>query len=98
VASGDDDLPKRDLFGERRRKHENRVMAGAGVRNEDDNGDGDINDGDDQMGDLESDEVDDEEEDTESGGDPENEFYKQAEKLRAARRDSKAATYSSNSR
>ncbi|WJX44316.1 hypothetical protein P8452_31306 [Trifolium repens] len=97
VASGDDDLPKRDLFGERRRKHENRVMAGAGVRNEDDNGDGDINDGDDQMGDLESDEVDDEEEDTESGGDPENEFYKQAEKLRAAKRASKAATYSSNS-
>ncbi|WJX50419.1 hypothetical protein P8452_36723 [Trifolium repens] len=97
VASGDDDLPKRDLFGERRRKHENRVMAGAGVRTEDDNGDGDIDDGDDQMGDLESDEVDDEEEDTESGGDLENEFYKQAEKLRAAKRDSKAATYSSNS-
>ncbi|GAU46099.1 hypothetical protein TSUD_95710 [Trifolium subterraneum] len=90
VASGDDDLPKRDLFGERRRKHEDRVMAGAGVKTEDDNGD--MDDGDDQMDDLESDE-----EDTESGGDSENEFYKQAEKLQAAKRASKAATYSSNS-
>ncbi|MCH85444.1 something about silencing protein 10-like [Trifolium medium] len=49
------------------------------------------------MDDLESHEVDDEEEDSESGGDSENEFYNQAEKLRAAKRASKNATYSSNS-
>ncbi|CAJ2654207.1 unnamed protein product [Trifolium pratense] len=90
VASGDDDLPKRDVFGERRRKHEVRVMAGAGVKTEDDNGD-------DQMDNLESHEVDDEEEDSESGGDSENELYNQAERLQALKRASKTATYSSNS-
>jgi len=91
VASGDDDLPKRDAIRERREKHENRVMAGAGVTIEDDN-----DDGDDQMDDLVSHEVG--EEDIESGGDSENEFYKQVEKLQAAKRAAKAVTYSTSSR
>lgn len=91
VASGDDDLPKRDAIGERRERHEKRVMAGAGVTIEDDN-----DDGDDQMDDLVSHEVG--EEDIESGGDSENEFYKQVEKLQAAKRAAKAVTYSTSSR
>lgn len=90
VASGDDDLPKRDAIGERRERHEKRVMAGAGVTIEDDNDD------DDQMDDLVSHEVG--EEDIESGGDLENEFYKQVEKLQAAKRAAKAVTYSTSSR
>ncbi|QCD83129.1 U3 small nucleolar RNA-associated protein 3 [Vigna unguiculata] len=87
VVSGDDDLPKRDEIGERRRKHELRVLAGAGINTEDD----DDNDEDDQMGgDLGPDEVEDADDDAGSG-DSENEFYKQVEQLRAAKLAAKEA-------
>ncbi|KAK7319816.1 hypothetical protein RJT34_04544 [Clitoria ternatea] len=93
VVSGDDDLPKRDEFGERRRKHELRVLAGAGITTEDDD---DV-----QMGDLEHDAVadgdDDVVEDGVESGDSENEFYKQVEQLRAAKLAAKAGTYSRSS-
>lgn len=93
VVSGDDDLPKRDDIGERRRKHELRVLAGAGITTEDDdNGDGNGND--DQMGDLGPNEVINE--DDAGSGDSENEFYKQVEQLRAAKLAAKAETYSRN--
>ena len=69
MISGDDDLPKRDDIGERRRKHELRVLAGAGINSEDDVVDEVDNfevDGDDDMGDGDT-------------GDSEDEYYKQAE-------------------
>lgn len=86
MISGDDDLPKRDDIGERRRKHELRVLAGAGVKTEDD-------DSEDQMDDVGPNEVTDEEDD-DGSGDSENEFYKQVEQLRAAKLAAKAETYS----
>lgn len=85
MASGDDDLPKRDGILNRRRQHEVRVLAGASVKTEDDKGDDD-----DQMTDLGAHKVDDKKV-TESGGDPENEVYKQAETLLAAKRAAKSA-------
>lgn len=91
VVSGDDDLPKRDEIGERRRKHELRVLAGAGIKTEDD----DESDRDDQMGgDLGPDEVEDADDDEVGSGDSENEFYKQVEQLRAAKLAAKAEAYS----
>ncbi|KAG2409111.1 uncharacterized protein HKW66_Vig0039330 [Vigna angularis] len=93
VVSGDDDLPKRDEIGERRRKHELRVLAGAGIKTEDD----DDSDRDDQMGgDLGPDEVEDADDDDNGSGDSENEFYKQVEQLRAAKLAAKAEAYSRN--
>ncbi|KAK7252078.1 hypothetical protein RIF29_35788 [Crotalaria pallida] len=92
VVSGDDDLPKRDDIGERRRKHELQVLAGAGIKTEDD---GD-NDNDDEINDVGSDEVSDEEDDVENG-DSENEFYKQVERQRAEKLAAKAAIYSRKS-
>ncbi|CAK8577573.1 unnamed protein product [Lathyrus sativus] len=86
VASGDDDLPRRDDSHNRRWEHEERVLTGAGVKTEDDNGDAD----DDQMTDLGSHKLDDKKV-TESRGDPENDVYKQAENLLAAKRAAKAA-------
>ncbi|XP_019424248.1 PREDICTED: something about silencing protein 10 isoform X2 [Lupinus angustifolius] len=91
VVSGDDDLPKRDDIGERRRKHELQVLAGAGVKNEDD----DVADDDNEMNDVGSDEVSDEEDDVENE-DSENEFYKQVEQQRAEKLAAKAASYSRN--
>ncbi|XP_045829414.1 something about silencing protein 10-like [Trifolium pratense] len=66
AVSGDDDLPQRDGFGERRRKYESRVLAGTGITTEDNNSD-------------------------------DNDFYKQVEKLRAAKLAAKAETYSRKS-
>lgn len=76
VISGDDDLPRRDDIGERRRKHELRVLRGAGIKSKDDQ--------DDEPGTIDSDGVDEM-----NGGDDEMdsdlEFYKQAQRERAAK-------------
>ena len=89
MVSGDDDLPKRDDIGERQRKHELRVLAGAGIKSEDDVGEDDV-----------VDEVDNFEVDGEADmgdgdtGDSEDEYYKQAEQRRAAKLAANAEMYS----
>ncbi|OIW10160.1 hypothetical protein TanjilG_27911 [Lupinus angustifolius] len=91
LVSGDDDLPKRDDIGERRRKHEQlQVLAGVGVKTEDD-------DDDHEMNDIGSNEVSDEADDVEND-DSENEFYKQVEQQRAEKLAAKAASYSSRNK
>lgn len=88
VISGDDDLPKRDDVGERRRKHELQVLARAGIMPEDDAGN--------EAGDANSDEDAEMDEDSGSEG-SEDEFYKQVKQQRAAKLAAKAEIYSRNS-
>ncbi|XP_054793136.1 protein THALLO [Prosopis cineraria] len=83
VVSGDDDLPKRDDIGERRRKFELRAISSAGLNSED---------VDEEMGDPESaDQEDGESEDSE------NELYEQIKQQRAEKLAAKAKIYSRNS-
>ena len=89
MISGVDDLPQRNDIGERRRKHELRVLVVAGIKSEDDVGEGDVVDevdnfevdGDADMGDGDT-------------GDSKDEYYKQAEQRRAAKLAAKAEMYS----
>lgn len=91
VISGDDDLPKRDDIGERRRKHELRVLAGATVKSEDDHGgEYDMLEEDDEgNGGISGDE----DGDTEDTEESEDEFYKQVKQQRAAKLAAKAEIY-----
>ncbi|XP_019165891.1 PREDICTED: something about silencing protein 10 isoform X3 [Ipomoea nil] len=84
VISGDDDLPKRDDIGERRRKHELRVLAGAGINSADDV--------EDESADLSSDGAD--EVDANGETDSDLEFYKQVEKKLSAKVAAKEEKYS----
>ncbi|GLU04951.1 hypothetical protein SLE2022_220780 [Rubroshorea leprosula] len=87
VVSGDDDLPKRDDIGERRRKHELKVLAGAGIKSE--------GDAEDELGTLQEDgDTDVEDGDTE---DSEDDLYEQVRQQRAAKLAAKAEMYSRNS-
>ncbi|KAG5578512.1 hypothetical protein H5410_058646 [Solanum commersonii] len=83
IISGDDDLPKRDDIGERRRKHELRVLAGAGVEHTDD-----VND---EPGDHASDDVA-----TSDGSemDSDMEFYREVAKQHSAKLAAKEKMYS----
>ncbi|XP_044500698.1 something about silencing protein 10 isoform X2 [Mangifera indica] len=90
VVSGDDDLPKRDDIGERRRKHELKVLAGAGIRSEDDGGDEIGVYGAEEDGDSEGDEGVSEDQGTEGS---EDEFYKQVKHHRAQKLAAKAEIY-----
>lgn len=85
VVSGDDDLPKRDDIGERRRKHELKVLAGAGIIPEDDARAA--------LGTSENDDDDDDMDEDENSGESEDEFYKQVKEQRAAKLAAKAEIY-----
>ncbi|GMI65952.1 EMBRYO DEFECTIVE 2777, Thallo [Hibiscus trionum] len=94
VISGDDDLPKRDDIGERRRKHELRVLAGATVKSEDDHGDEyDMLEHDGGNEDVSGEENG----DTEDSEGSEDEFYEQVKQQRAAKLAAKAEIYARTS-
>lgn len=81
--SGDDDLPERDDLGERRWKHELRVLAGAGLKSVDDDDQPENvpdSDGADGEGNRETD-------------DSEDDFYNQVKQKRAAKQTMKAGKY-----
>ncbi|KAJ0976082.1 hypothetical protein J5N97_018047 [Dioscorea zingiberensis] len=81
-VSGDDDLPMRDDIGERRRKHELRVLARAGTVSMDD----DIGLGNKSM------DIDAHKDDETT--DPEDDFYKEVKRQRMEKLNAKAALYS----
>ncbi|KAL0392461.1 UNVERIFIED_CONTAM: Something about silencing protein 10 [Sesamum radiatum] len=86
VISGDDDLPKRDDIGERRRKHELRVLAGAGITS--------VDDVEGETGNLSSDGVADVNGESDSDSDSDLEYYKQVERQHAAKLAAKSEKYS----
>lgn len=87
IISGDDDLPMRDDIGERRRKHELRILAGAGINSEEDVEDSSKLEGDDNA-------VKEEDSGTEES---EDDFYKQVKQQRAAKLAAKEEIYSRTS-
>ncbi|KAG7574784.1 Sas10 C-terminal domain [Arabidopsis suecica] len=94
TVCGDDDLPQRDDIGERRRKFELRVLAGAGVKSSEGDGRNDngafASDDDNDNDGGNNDMVDN---DGESEG-SEDEFYKQVKQKQEAKRAAKAEIYS----
>ncbi|XP_072955116.1 protein THALLO isoform X2 [Typha angustifolia] len=92
-ASGDDDLPKRDNIGERRRKHELRVLARVGTKSLDDDDDDDNEDMEDGDGHLEGESMDLIPQDDETG-ESEDEFYKEVKRRRAEKLIAKEQIYS----
>ncbi|XP_010266712.1 PREDICTED: something about silencing protein 10 [Nelumbo nucifera] len=86
IVSGDADLPKREDIGERRRKHELRVLAKAGVDSVDD----------DDLRPQKAEETEPMDTDVEEDQiqESEDEFYKQVKQQRSARLSAKAELYS----
>lgn len=86
AISGDDDLPRRDDVGERRRKHELRVLAGAGIKPS--SADGEKEEEEESAGHTSDDGVD------ANDGDSDLEFYKQVEKKHSEKVAAKQNKYS----
>ncbi|CAI9108666.1 OLC1v1008329C1 [Oldenlandia corymbosa var. corymbosa] len=84
VVLGGDDLPNRDDIGERRREHELRVLAGAGIKS--------LDDVDDIPGTAKSD--GDSDTDLDSQSESDLEFYKQAEEGHLTKLAQKSQMYS----
>ncbi|KAJ0703356.1 putative sas10 domain-containing protein [Helianthus annuus] len=85
VVSGDDDLPTRDDIGERRRKHEMRVLTNAGIHSDDD----DL-----QENERETSEVDEDGETEDGDTDSESDLYEQTKLKRDAKLAAKSQKYS----
>ncbi|XP_042516136.1 something about silencing protein 10 [Macadamia integrifolia] len=88
VVSGDNDAPKRDDIGERRRKYERQVLSRVGVELMDD----DLRNQEDDQAELDANFDDDDGEGGQSEG-SEDEFYKQVKEQRAAKLSAKAELY-----
>ncbi|KAL6573444.1 hypothetical protein OROHE_001903 [Orobanche hederae] len=86
VISGDDDIPKRDDIGERRRKHELRVLAGAGI--------GLVDDVEDDATNISSDGIADANEESDVNSDLD--YYEQVKREHAAKLAAKSDKYSRN--
>ncbi|KAL6578178.1 hypothetical protein OROMI_010506 [Orobanche minor] len=86
VISGDDDIPKRDDIGERRRKHELRVLAGAGI--------GSVDDVEDDATNISSDGIADANEESDVNSDLD--YYEQVKLEHAAKLAAKSDKYSRN--
>ncbi|KAL6504114.1 hypothetical protein OROGR_026037 [Orobanche gracilis] len=84
VISGDDDIPKRDDIGERRRKHELRVLAGAGI--------GSVDDVEDDATNISSDGIADANEESDVNSDLD--YYEQVKREHAAKLAAKSDKYS----
>lgn len=88
IISGDDDLPKRDDIGDRRRNHELRVLAGAGIKSNDDSDDEPNTQDIDGSTDMEVDNA------TESESESDLEFYNEVGAQHKAKLASKSEKYS----
>ncbi|KAF8086058.1 hypothetical protein N665_0636s0030 [Sinapis alba] len=94
TVSGDDDLPQRDDIGERRRKFELKVLAGAGVKSEEDGKNESEVFASDEDNDKDGDDNYMVDSDGESAEGSEDEFYKQVKQNKQAKRAAKAEIYS----
>jgi U3 small nucleolar RNA-associated protein 3 len=83
-VSGDDDLPKRDNIGERRRKHELRVLSRVGANSAEDH----------ELPDGDASEEEDHHELPEGGDESEDDIHRDVKRKRTEKLSTKNALYS----